>query len=206
MKKYKPCPAFGLVLDWETSGADFNLKTHEQPTKYQGITFGAAVYDTKTLQPIETIYREVFFDPTKYTWTKEAEAIHGKSQEYLIEHGVDRIEAALDLSELLIKYFGPTAPVPFMGHNKDFDVGFTEQLYRDTEVPMFPMHHVNIDSSGVAFTLLDIYKSDDMFDFLGLPERKDHNALEDALFTLTSMRRIKMFVQLSLYGETSLTE
>lgn len=205
MKKYKPAPAMGLCLDWETSGADFNLQSHQQPTKFQGITFGAVIYNTKTLQPIETMYREVFFDSSKYVWTSQAEAIHGKSQEQLLANGVERIDAALDLAEMILKYFGPTGEVPFMGHNKNFDVAFTEQLFNDTGVPMFKIHHVNIDSSGIAFTLLDIYKSDDVFDFLGLDERKDHNSLEDALYTLASMRRIKMFVQLSLYGSTDLT-
>lgn len=197
MKKYKPCPTKGICCDWETSGADFNLQTHEQPTKYQGITFGVVVYDTKTLEPIETLYREVKFD-SKYTWTTEAEAIHGKSREYLAQHGVERLDAALDFAELIVKHFGPTSPVPFMGHNKDFDVSFTQQLMRDTGVPMFNLHHVNIDSSGIAFTLLDIYKSDDVFDFLGFDARGAHNSLEDALMTLASCQRIKLLVQASL--------
>jgi DNA polymerase III epsilon subunit-like protein len=198
VKKYKPCPAFGLCLDWETSGANWGYKPSQQANDFQGITFGAVIYNTKTLEPVETLYRELKFDHNKYKWTSEAEAIHGKSMAYLDRVGVDRIDAALDLMEMVIKYFGPNAPVPFMGHNRDFDMAFNEQLFRDTGVPSFAYHHVNIDSSGVAFTLLDVYKSDDVFDLLGLPERKDHNALEDALMTLESMRRIKMLVQLAL--------
>lgn len=195
--KYKPCPAFGLCLDWETSGANWGYTPAQQAKDFQGITFGAVIYDTKTLLPVETLYREMKFDHNKYQWTSGAEAVHGKSMAYLGSHGVDRLDAALDLIEMTMKYFSNT-PVPFMGHNRDFDMAFTKQLFVDTGVPEFSYHHTNIDSSGIAFTLLNIYKSNDVFDFLGLAERKEHNALEDALMTLESCRRIKLLVQTAL--------
>ena len=63
------------------------------------------------------------------------------------------------------------------------------------------LFHVHMDTSGLALLTLGVYRSDDLFDFLGLEERAEHNALTDALYTLQSAKRIRQLVNIGLYGE-----
>jgi DNA polymerase III epsilon subunit-like protein len=179
---------YALVIDWETSGADFG---QDSSKNYQGLTFGAIIANTDTWEPVETLYRELHFDETKYKWTDGAEKIHGKSREYLAEHGVPREEALADLIEMLMRYFAPGGKILVCGHNVGFDCDFTNQLFSDFGVPIV-FHHVMVDTSGIAFVLVGEYKSDVVFNLLGdIGERGSHNALEDATATLAVLRNAK---------------
>jgi hypothetical protein len=183
-------PKFILCIDWETSGTTWT--THEQTFKqFQGISFGAVIADAETFEPVETLYRIVKFDE-KYTWSAEAEAIHGISRGFLAENGVDREDAALALAELIIKYFGIGTKVMFAGHNTWFDIHATKQLLEEFGV-MPEIHHVVLDSAPTAFVAINEYKSDVVFDLLGGIVRKQHNALEDALLSLSVLRNINKF-------------
>ena len=93
-------PQFGLCVDWETSGATFG---GDSTIDYQGLSFGAVVFDLKTFEPVDTLYREIKYDPTKYKWTAEAQAIHGMSIEYLEENGVSQEDAAADFLEFILE-------------------------------------------------------------------------------------------------------
>lgn len=197
----KGVPRLGLCLDWETSGATWGAS--EYAKDWQGLSFGAVVFDFETLSPIETLYREIRYIPKgpkgnkEWGWSKEAERIHGLTQGYLAENGVDQDDAAMDLAELILKYFGVNPYVPFLGHNRDFDVAFTRQLFDSIDLKL-NLHHVHLDTSGLGLLTLGIYKSNDLFEFLGLPERAEHNALTDALYTLESARRIRGMVNAAL--------
>src|SRR5690242_4845203 len=122
----KGMPKFGLCLDWETSGATWGEMQYARD--WQGLSFGAVIFDFATLSPIKTLYREIKYTPKgphgdkNWGWSKEAEAIHGITQAHLEAHGVDMTEAAMDLAEFLLDHFGPKPYVPFLGHNKDFDI------------------------------------------------------------------------------------
>ena len=203
-KKYKAAPKFGLCLDWETSGSTWGEMQYAKD--WQGLSFGAVIFDFKTLSPVETLYREIKYYPNgpagdkNWGWSMEAQNIHGLTREHLEKHGVEHEEAACDLGSLILEYFGPKAYIPFLGHNRNFDEAFTRQLLEPYGI-MPGLFHVHMDTSGLALLTLGVYRSDDLFDFLGLEERAEHNALTDAIYTLEAAKRIRQFVNIGLYGE-----
>jgi DNA polymerase III epsilon subunit-like protein len=181
---------YGLLIDWETTGSNFG---GDSSIDYQGITFGAVVFDTTTFEEVDALYRELHFDDSKYKWTDGAEKIHGKSREYLAEHGVPREEALADLMELILKYWAPGSKILVAGHNVSFDNDFTTQLFRDFGLDeSLKFHHVVVDTSGISFVCIGEYKSDAVFKILGgLGDRGAHNALEDSRATLAVLRTVR---------------
>ena len=205
MAKKQVTPVYALCIDWETSGADFGK---DSSVNYQGITFGAIVFKTSDFSEVESIYREIKFDSSRYKWSAEAEAIHGKSQQYLAEHGVQPEDAAVDLIELIHKYFAGTK-VMFLGHNPEFDRRFTNQLLKNVDFEFtvekepgdrtqIELHHVMLDTSAAGFITVGLYKSDLLFERMGFPERAEHNALEDARMTLQTCAVLKQLVGIGL--------
>lgn len=184
-----------LFIDWETTGADFD--SGKSSERYQGISFGAVIADSETFEPVETLYRELHFDETKYGWTDGAEKIHGLSREHLAQHGVSREEGLIDLLELIQKYIGAQAKICIGGHNVSFDIDFTRQLASDFGITL-NFHHVMIETSQLAFVAIGLYRSDDVFPFFGAEVRGNHNALDDALQSLAVARGIKQLVQTAL--------
>lgn len=195
MSKQKT-PKFGLCIDWETSGATWGGDSSKD---YQGVAIGVVVFNTKTFEPIEKLYCEIKFDATRFKWQDEAEKIHGLSREYLEENGITREEAAVEVASLVMKYFDVTSPIMFLGHNREFDIAFTKQLLEEFGV-MFKIHHVNLDTAGIGFITLGYYKSDLLFEAVGLDARGKHNALEDAICTLEVCSRIRSVMNQALEG------
>jgi DNA polymerase III epsilon subunit-like protein len=196
---------FGLMIDWETTGADFG---QDSSINYQGISFGAIVFDLQTFEPVEELYREIKFNAEKYKWTDSAEKIHGLSREHLAEKGVDSEEALADLIEMMIKYWPPgffattgvepTSKVLLAGHNKGFDMDFTNQLFVDNGMEI-AFHHVGLDTTMIAFATIGEYKSDIVFNLLGGVNKRDlHNALEDARATLTVLRTVRQVFMIGM--------
>jgi oligoribonuclease (3'-5' exoribonuclease) len=179
-------PQFGCAVDWETSG--YSLPNYA--SRHQGISFGAIIFDVKTLKPVEQLYREIKFDP-KYTWDAGAEKIHGLSRAHLEANGVSQEQAACNLAELVIKYIG-TGDVMLLGHRVHFDKAFTIQLM-DVAGMEFSYHPTMIDSCSMATALMELTYSEDIFQTLGLPARGRHNALEDITYTLEAVRRMKEY-------------
>jgi len=195
---------YGLLVDWETSGAAFG---QDSSVEHQGIAVGAIVFDLVTLEPVDELYRELKFD-AKYKWTMEAEKIHGLSREHLEANGVSREEALADLIEMMIKYWPPgffakrgtepTSKILVAGHNKGFDMDFTNQLFQDHDLQIV-FHHVSLDTTMVSFAVSGLYKSDDVFErWGGVNIRGLHNALEDARATLTVLRTIRQIFNIGL--------
>ncbi len=186
---------FGICIDWETSGSNFG---GDSTIDYQGLTMGAVVFNLSTFEIIDTLYVEIKFDETRYKWTAEAEKIHGKTREYLAANGMTQEEAAIELANFMIKYFAPDEDVHFLGHNREFDVKFTKQLMGQFGI-MFPVCDMQVmDTGGIGRVCFGIYKSDKLFEFLGLPERQAHNALEDAIYTVMSCERIRLLMNSAL--------
>jgi oligoribonuclease (3'-5' exoribonuclease) len=179
-------PSFGLAIDWETSG--YSLPNYA--AKHQGISFGAIIFDVRTLKPIEQLYREIKFDP-KYQWNMGAQNIHGITQEHLEKNGITQEEAAFELVGMVSKYMG-TSEVMLLGHRVHFDKAFTIQLL-DAAGLAFTYHPTSIDSCAIATALMELTYSEDIFATLGLPPRGKHNSLEDIQYTLESVKRIKEF-------------
>lgn len=180
-----PVPRFGLGIDWETSG--YSLPNYA--ASHQGISFGAVVFDLKTFDPIETLYREIKFDSTKHLWDMGAERVHGMTREYLAANGVAQEEAALELGNLVIKYFA-AEKMTVLGHRAYFDECFTTQLMATIDVEL-NYDPVKIDSAAFGLTFLGVTSSNQLFQLAGCPPRSAHNSLEDILYTLASVKAIK---------------
>lgn len=199
-------PRFGLCIDWETSGSVWGGDSSKE---YQGVSFGAIVFETETFEPVEKMYRTVRFNGERYKWSDDAQKIHGLSREYLNEHGKTQQEAAIDLADMILKYWGTDSKVMFMGHNAEFDRRFTNQLLNTIEFEFsvekqtsFPcwiqLHHVILDTSPIGFVNVGLFKSDLLFDRMGFTERGEHNALDDAEQTLGTAKIMRELVNLGL--------
>lgn len=199
-------PEFGLCLDWETSGATWGGDSSKE---YQGIQVGLIVFKTKDFTPVDMLKLNIKFDETKYKWSEEAEKIHGLSREFLEANGVTQEEAATQILELILKYWGPEGKVMFLGHNQKFDRRFTNQLLlsvgvefseeRKTDSPAWiQIHHVLLDTSGIGFVTFGLYKSDLLFEAMGFEDRGAHDALEDAMQTLETCRNIRLLINAAL--------
>jgi len=187
---------YGLCIDWETSGSNFTGLSHEE---YQGISYGAIIFDTETFEPVEELYREIQFDETKYKWSDAAEAIHGLSRDYLAKNGVSREEALTDLLDMIVRYIG-TDKIFMLGHNSIFDRDFTLQLASDFGVSL-KFHHVILDTSSTSFILNGMNKSNDVFSFwCGITRTENHNALEDARLALGAARAMRLLCKAALEG------
>ena len=192
--KYHP-GAFGLSIDWETSGSDFG---GDSTKSYQGISFGAVIFDTKTFEPVDQVYVELQFDDTKYKWSDEAEKIHGLTRAHLAEHGESREDALCILLELIAKWIGTDSKIMFLGHNVDFDIAFTQQLARDFDIEL-KVHHVKLETSGAGFITIGEYKSDAVFEFFtGQVREGSHNALDDSLMALETVRNMRALMNAAL--------
>lgn len=191
---------FGLCIDWETSGATFGGDSSKD---YQGLAFGAVVFDASTFSVIDKLYTEIKFDESKYKWTDAAQRIHGLTQENLAATGLSQEDAAIKLCEFILKYWDPTDKVMFLGHNPGFDIRFTNQLTKTLDIEFgverenensagwIQLHHVVLDTSATGFITLGAYKSDLLFQKIGFPNRGNHNALQDALQTVETCAIIK---------------
>lgn len=187
---YINIPKFALGIDWETSG--FSTPNYAQ--SHQGVSFGAIIFDVHKLEPVEEIYLEILFDDKKYKWEDGAERVHGLSREHLATNGVSQEVAAVELCNLIVKYIG-TDDVMLLGHRVHFDRAFTEQLTNSIGVQL-SYHPTVIDTASMSTVLMEMSKSEEIFQTLGMPPRKEHNALEDIRFTLRSVQRMKeLFIQ-----------
>jgi oligoribonuclease (3'-5' exoribonuclease) len=178
---------FGLAIDWETSG--YSLPNYAE--KHQGVSFGAIIFDMRTFNPVESLYREIKFIGDKYEWSTGAERVHGLSKEHLAKNGIDQQQAAFELGSLILKYIG-TEQITLLGHRVYFDRSFTDQLMNSIDVRL-EYNPTMIDSCSISTVLLEMTRSDDIFKCLGLPDRGKHNALEDIENTLFSIKQLKNY-------------
>jgi DNA polymerase III epsilon subunit-like protein len=186
--KQKKLPQWGFAIDWETSGSAWG---RDSTIDYQGVSFGAVVFTLDTFEPVDSIYREIKFDASKYKWSIEAERIHGLSREHLEKNGVSSEDAAVALMEMFVKYFAPDEYIYILGHHIDFDIKFTKQLLEPFGI-MFNIGATQIDTAGTGLIMFGIHKSEDLFQFLGLPPRTTHNALEDAMLTIQAAKMMRL--------------
>lgn len=202
---------YSLWLDWETSGADFNGMSYEEmfrPGNYQGIQLGLVVADNETFEEVDMIRVNIKFEDT-YKWEMGAQKIHGLSQEWLAENGVEAEEAAATVIEFIIKYFGDDViffgdgkadrarSICFGGHNLDFDVEALKALLKRFGFGVVD-HHVRLDTSTIGFAAVGIYKSGKLFEYFGAEKRGDHDALDDARQSLAVARGVRALVKSAL--------
>lgn len=185
---------FILCLDTETTGSTFS-SFEETFSKFQAISFGAIVATSDTFEPVAELYFKVKFDP-KYTWSAEAENIHGITRDDLQVNGLDNEDAAASLAEFIFNHFG-SGKVMFLGHNPGFDIAAMRQLLQPHAV-MPDLHHVVLDTSALGFIAIGKHRSNDVFKFFNGERAEKHNALDDARMTLAVARGVKTLVQTAL--------
>ena len=178
-------PKRGLAIDWETSG----YSVPDYAKSHQGISFGALIFDIATFEIVETLYLEIKFDDSKYKWDDGAEKVHGLSRAHLEAHGVTQKEAAERLATLVLKYIG-TDKIVALGHRVVFDISFTDQLM-ETVGFEFNWDPIKLDSAAIALTFLGVSWSDELFEMMGMPPRDKHDAMEDIVYTLSSVKAIR---------------
>jgi len=203
-----PTPELALCIDWETSGSTWG---GDSSVEYQGLSFGAAVVRLSDYEVLDTLYCEIIFDESKYKWADTAEKIHGLSREYLAQSGVPQEQAAELLLNFIVEHFG-TTKIVFIGHNMEFDIRFTAQLLASVgfafgkeqvpgdDRPAVRLHHVCIDTASVGLALTQIFKSDILFGMFAGADRGTHNALEDVLITVETLKNIKIIFLEALGG------
>jgi oligoribonuclease (3'-5' exoribonuclease) len=187
---YYDVPRWGLALDWETSGYRAPSKGQTYADFHQGLSFGAKVVDMRSLEVVEELYLEIQYDP-KYTWDQGAAKVHGLTKERLA-NGVTQQDAAITLANLIMKYFG-TEDVILIGHRVYFDRDFTNQLFDSIDIKV-NWHPTLIDVSAVSTIMLEMSRSEAIFQALGMPPRKDHNAMEDISMSLEVLRILKRYL------------
>ncbi len=179
-----------LIVDTETSGLayscddpSYNPKTGET---YQIVSIGLIVVNAITLEPIEKVYLEIKWDG-KSTWDQRAQEVHGLTKAYLNENGVDTYEAVEVIGNLILDHWGPDSPVHICGHNPHFDLSFFKRLLRSEGIEI-KFGNKMIDTNSIGFAVFNTHNSDDLFETVGMPVRKDHNSLEDAMSVLKVLK------------------
>lgn len=188
-----------LAIDLETSGMSFQNDDPSNNYEYQIVSIGMIVSNTKTYSEDAILYREIKWNGTS-EWNAKAETIHGMSKEYLEESGLDEEDAVIDIVEFIMEHFDTTKPIVLMGHNVvSFDKPFFKALLRKHGISL-KFSHRAIDSFPVGLLVVDAYDSNELFDKMGFPPRKEHNALEDIKYTLKAFRGVKGIIDEILEG------
>jgi DNA polymerase III epsilon subunit-like protein len=191
-------PIFGMCIDWETTGIDWNNPTNT-PVKYQGISFGLVIFRFKNFEIVDTLYREIKFVESEYKWDDSAEKIHGLSREHLEANGISQEDALCDFIEFTEPYFGsPLSNVWLMGHHIDFDIRMTDHLFKKFGIELPFDKFFKLDTVAASMIAFGDYKSEALFQRLGFEERTTHNALEDAIKTVEAAQAIHALVQIGL--------
>jgi len=207
--RYSP-GKFSLWLDWETSGAAFDLPYPEQfvPGMFQGVQLGLVVADNENFEEVDALKVNIKFDPS-YQWQDAAQKIHGLSREFLEENGVDAEEAVATIIEFITKHFGDdvifygegkpdkTRTICFGGHNLGFDIAALQALLKRFGFQVSE-HHVRMDTSSIGFHAVGIYKSSALFTHFGAVQRGDHDALEDTRQSLAVAAGVKALIKAAL--------
>ncbi len=184
-RKKQTVPRWAMSFDCETSG----LIPGKYVGEHQMISFGAVIFDCRTYEIIDKLYVEIQFDESK-KWDAGAERVHGLSREHLKKHGISEEDALVKLLELQLKYFGPEEDVLIMAHNPNFDKAWLQDLYDRYEINAKIWFRA-IDTCAIAMAMLGVARSDDLYEACQLPKRAEHNALEDALYSVYAMKYLR---------------
>lgn len=181
-----------LAIDCETSGMSFG---DDPSVNHQMVSIGLIISDVKTYKELDTLYLEIKWNGES-EWNEHAEKIHGLSKEYLEENGIEEEDAVIQIVEFIIKHFDINKGITLMGHNvSSFDKFFLRAILRKFDITL-KFSHRALDSFPVGLLAVNAFDSDDLFNNLGFPPRKEHNSLEDIRYTLKAFRILnKLFRQ-----------
>lgn len=174
-----------LAVDTETSGLTYGP---DPSVDHQIVSIGALIIDTTNWQVVDTFYVEIEHDE-RFKWSDKAEAVHGLTREYLKQHGEYIENAAALFLQFIFKWFGDTSIIA-AGHRVKFDIDFLNALVNTIDCQL-KWDRLIIDSAAMGGGLFGVVESDELFNILGLPDRTEHNALEDVILTVESIRRMQ---------------
>lgn len=182
-----------LAMDCETSGLNFSsaksLSDKSPIHGYQAVSWGM-IATNLSYEPLDELYVEIKWNG-EAKWDARAEAIHGLSKEYLEENGLDEEDALVEIIEFFMKNFDLKKPIYCLGHNvASFDVPVLKSLFFRHEIPGIRFGHRHFDTFSLGVGTVGTLDSNALFKRVGLPERTDHNSLEDARYALESFKRI----------------
>lgn len=173
-----------LAIDCETSGMSFG---DDPSVDHQMVSVALILSDVKTYKELASLYLEIKWNGES-NWHPKAEEIHGLSKAYLEENGVSEEEAAEQILEFILDHFDVNRPITLLGHNVvSFDKPFLKSLLRKFGIEL-KFSHRAIDTFPIGLLAVEAFDSNQLFDKMGFPPRKEHNALEDIRLSLKSAR------------------
>jgi hypothetical protein len=188
-----------LAVDCETTGLCFNSNdpVTDGKERHQSLSWGALIVDADTLKVEDELYVEIKWNEESYIQRYKdpkfgigAEKVHGMTESYLAQNGVDEEEAVQQLGTLICENLDIKKRIRLLGHNVVFDSYFLHDLFHRHGIDLL-FGTKFIDTSSIAYATMGIFNSDAMFDALGMQERGAHNALEDIKMTLETVKMIR---------------
>jgi DNA polymerase III alpha subunit (gram-positive type) len=173
-------PSKGICIDVETSG--------KNPVKHQIVSIGAVIFDTNTYEIIDVLYVEIKPDKD-CEWDMSAQNIHGLTRDYLNKNGVSQEDAVTLLGGLIYEHIG-TGKVMLSAHHANFDKSFINELFNKFDMQI-NWHHVILDLAPIYAAMFGIYTSDEIFELNDFDVREEHNSLDDAIMTISSIKNLK---------------
>jgi len=169
-----------IFLDTETGGLD--------PSKNALLTVGMVVQGDDG-DILGTLHLNIH--PEDFIVEADALLINKINMMDHLEKALSRKDAARSISAWVSHYFGEKKP-HVVGHNTSFDLGFLDQLFRETNTPI-PYSYRSLDTMGNALFIKSLGVSvgdklglEALMSFYGihLPDHETlHNALTDAKMT-----------------------
>jgi DNA polymerase III epsilon subunit-like protein len=197
-----------LAIDCETTGLAFDQRdpTHNPQTgeRHQTVSWGIAVLDTN-FNIIEKEYVEIKWN--KYSIEQrlknpkhgsDAEKVHGLTKEYLDVNGYTEEQAIEIIGSIILRYWAPDQPITLFGHNVGtFDLYFLYDLFHRYGIEL-KFSSRCIDSFSIGFALFGTFNSNELFELTGCEAREHHNAMDDILMTVHSIKMAKKLFNIAL--------
>lgn len=203
------------VIDWETTGL---IPDKGFTTRYlmgpQGIQIGIAIVDEdKDFEIVAGYEANVRFLGPKpegtgefksLTWSEGAFEVHGITPEEL-SRAQDVRSIAKQVNKFLVNNIGDV--VTMCGHNPEFDMYFTKQLYElSCEDMEFRFKHRMIDTSTLGWAVWGTSSSYTLFKrVLGKDADYPHNAYRDAEMTALLLKKAVLEMKARKTIDTLLT-
>ena len=185
----KKLPGYFIAVDVETTGIirPGTEKDGQKPS--QCISIALLVLDTHTLAEVDSYYSTIRFDPTRFDWSTQAEAVHGLSQAQLAS-SPDMATVARQVLQVIQRWLPPQEAKLFMGHNPSFDQSFTQQLMAEINEQLKFIHRA-LDAFSFGFAAFGLENSDEQFTFMDVDRSGVHNALDDIRLSVSMLRQVR---------------
>lgn len=186
-----------LFYDVETSGyAKDNARDRSGNYQFQIVSIGMLAVNSSTWKATAEKYIEFKPNPN-CSWDPGAERVHGLSQQYLEEHGVEEEEGVASICEFIATHFNLDKAIIAGGHNTStFDRHFLLNLLDKYQMTLNFSGRA-VDTYTLGKTLYNCNDSNELFELVGVA-RGNHNALEDARLALKAVRTTSKIFKLAV--------